>query len=95
MEAGDRRPVARAHVVRPGPNAWVEVTVVEGRKHQVRAMLEAIGHPVQRLRRIRYDGVELGSLATGRLRPLTAEEVARLRRASRTAPAPPADRESG
>ena len=79
---GRRTLPARAHVVRPGANAWVEVTVVEGRKHQVRRMLDAIGHPVQRLRRIRYGGVELGSLASGRFRVLTAEEVGRLRRAA-------------
>jgi pseudouridine synthase len=83
---GRRTLPARALVVRPGPNAWVEVTVVEGRKHQVRKMLEAIGHPVQRLRRIRYGGVELGSLASGRFRALTAEEVGRLRRACGSSP---------
>lgn len=85
--AGRRTLPARARIARPGPSAWIEVTVVEGRKHQVRNMLEAIGHPVQRLRRIRYGGVELGDLASGRFRELTAEEVRRLRRACQSAPA--------
>jgi pseudouridine synthase len=60
----------------------VEVTVVEGRKHQVRDMLAAVGHPVQRLRRIRYGGVDLGDLPPGAVRPLTPAEVARLRKAA-------------
>ena len=85
---GRRTLPARARVARPGPNAWVEVTVVEGRKHQVRLMLEAIGHPVQRLRRIRYGGIELGDLASGRFRWLTSEELARLRQAVRPARQP-------
>lgn len=72
---------ARVRVLEAGANAWVEITVVEGRKHQVRHMLDAVGHRVQRLRRIRYGGVELGILRPGALRALTAREVERLRRA--------------
>jgi 23S rRNA pseudouridine2605 synthase len=92
---GRRTLPARAHVVRPGPNAWVEVTVVEGRKHQVRNMLEAIGHPVERLRRTGYGGVEIGNLPSGHYRALTPEEVGRLRRASRAALPPREHRKSG
>ena len=80
----DGRPTspARAHVVRPGPNAWVEIEVIEGRKHQVRRMLEAVGHPVLRLRRIAYGGVGLGDLPPGGVRPLAPAEVRRLARAA-------------
>ena len=91
---GRRTLPARAHVARSGPNAWVEVTVVEGRKHQVRKMLEAIGHPVQRLRRVRYAGIELGDLASGRFRWLSSEEVARLRRAVQPPRRPSGNRKS-
>lgn len=66
-----------------GSTSWLEVTVVEGRKHQVRRMLQAVGHPVLKLRRIRYGGIRLGNLAPGTLRPLDPPEVARLRRATR------------
>jgi 23S rRNA pseudouridine2605 synthase len=90
---GRRTLPSRARVVRPGPNAWVEVTVVEGRKHQVRNMLLAIGHPVERLRRIRYGGVEMGNLPAGRHRALDPEEVRRLRAACR-ASLPPRRREN-
>ncbi len=80
---GRRSLPAQARLVRPGDNSWVEVTVVEGRRHQVRLMLDAVGHPVQRLRRVGYGGLELGRLPVGRLRPLLPEEVAVLRRAAR------------
>ena len=74
---------AKVSVVRTVANAsWVEVTVREGRKHQVRRMLEAIGHPVSRLRRIRYGGLDLGRLPAGSWRPLKPPEVERLRRAA-------------
>lgn len=57
----------------------VEVTIHEGRKRQVRRMLEAVGHPVQRLVRVSIAGVELGNLKPGKWRKLTDAEVERLR----------------
>jgi len=77
---GRRTLPAKLRRLRSGDNAWVEVTVTEGRKHQVRRLLEAVGHPVVKLRRVRYAGLELGDLPRGRLRPLTPAEVERLRR---------------
>jgi len=82
LEEGRTLP-ARVAVARRGPNPWLEVSVVEGRKHQVRRMLQAVGHPVLRLKRIRYAGLSLGSLRPGRLRHLSDEEVAMLRRVVR------------
>jgi 23S rRNA pseudouridine2605 synthase len=67
-------------VVEPGANAWIEITIAEGRKHQVRNMMLAVGHPVVKLKRVRYGGLELGNLEPGRLRPLKPAEVDRLRR---------------
>ena len=57
----------------------VELTVHEGRKHQVKRMLEAVGHPVRRLHRSRYAGLDLRALSAGEWRPLTKAEVAGLR----------------
>ena len=80
---GRRTLPARARRLPSATASWVEITVVEGRKHQVRRMLEAVGHPVTRLRRVAYGGVELGNLKVGESRPLTGPEISRLRRAVR------------
>jgi len=71
---------ARVTVVRPGANFWLEVTIAEGRKHQVRRMLETVGHPVVKLRRVSFGPLVLGDLPPGRVRPLSPAEVDRLRR---------------
>jgi len=57
----------------------IELTIHEGRKHQVKRMLEAVGHPVQRLHRSGYAGLDLQGLPPGRWRRLTNDEVAALR----------------
>ena len=69
---------APASAWRLGPTT-VELALHEGRKHQVKRMLEAVGHPVLRLHRSRYAGLELGDLAPGEWRELTAAEVKTLR----------------
>jgi 23S rRNA pseudouridine2605 synthase len=57
----------------------VELTIHEGRKHQVKRMLEAVGHPVRRLHRKTYAGLTLDGLEPGQWRELSAGEVRRLR----------------
>jgi len=61
----------------------LELTIHEGRKRQVRRMLEAIGHPVISLERVRFGPLWLGKLEEGQHRRLTATEVDKLRRAGR------------
>ena len=58
----------------------IELTLHEGRKHQVKRMCEAVSHPVLRLHRSRYAGLDLDGLEPGAWRELTGEEVAGLRR---------------
>ena len=58
----------------------VELTLHEGRKHQVKRMCEAVGNPVRRLHRSRYAGLDLDGLGAGEWRALAASEVAALRR---------------
>ncbi|SDQ38998.1 pseudouridine synthase [Quadrisphaera sp. DSM 44207] len=70
----------------PG-RAVVEVVLHEGRKHVVRRMLAAVGHPVLRLVRTRIGPVHLGDLRAGATRPLTREELGRLRGAPAARPA--------
>jgi 23S rRNA pseudouridine2605 synthase len=57
----------------------IELTLHEGRKHQVKRMCEAIGHPVRNLHRSRYAELHLEGLELGHWRELTANEVSALR----------------
>ena len=74
----DDGPTAPARVRRLAPNR-VELAIHEGRKHQVKRMLAAVGHPVIRLHRSRYAGLTLEGLGPGGSRELTGAEVERLR----------------
>jgi pseudouridine synthase len=78
----DDGPTAPAHARRIGPSR-IELSIHEGRKHQVKRMLEAVGHPVTRLHRSRYAGLTVEGVEPGRWRELTAEEVASLRELTR------------
>lgn len=60
-------------------NSWLEITIYEGRKRQIRRMTEKVGHPVIRLKRIAINGVRLGNLGIGKIRPLTKNEIDRLK----------------
>lgn len=74
---------ARVRVVKAGRNSWLDVTLTEGRRQQVRRMLKIVGHPVARLRRVRFGPIELGALPAGSTRRLDDREIAELRRAGR------------
>jgi 23S rRNA pseudouridine2605 synthase len=75
----DDGPTAPASVRKLAPGR-IELTIHEGRKHQVKRMFEAVGHPARRLHRSGYAGLTLKGLAPGESRRLTPEEVAALRR---------------
>ena len=64
----------------------VELVLHEGRKHQVKRMLAAVGHPVTALSRSAYAGLTLDGLEPGACRELTDREVALLRTAVRPRP---------
>jgi 23S rRNA pseudouridine2605 synthase len=76
---------ARARRLAPSK---IELTLHEGRKHQVKRMLAAVGHPVIRLHRSRYAGLTLEGLGPGESRELTGAEVTRLRSGYGELPAP-------
>ncbi len=61
-----------------GRRVLVEVVLHEGRKHVVRRLLEAVGHPVQALVRTNLGPLSLGELRPGKLRRLTQQEVGQL-----------------
>lgn len=83
---------AEAAIVRKasGRESHLVVTLCEGKNREVRRLMEAVGHRVTRLRRVQFGGLDLGTLAPGQWREVSAAE---LRRAfpgypSRRAPSP-------
>jgi 23S rRNA pseudouridine2605 synthase len=61
-----------------GSRALVEITLHEGRKHIVRRMLDAVGHPVSRLVRTTVGPIRLGNVSPGTTRDLTTKEIGEL-----------------
>ena len=57
----------------------LEITLREGKNREIRRILARLGHKVQMLRRIAIGPLRLGDLPTGAHRPLTKDEVRRLR----------------
>jgi pseudouridine synthase len=80
LEDGTTAPAKARLLTRTGREAILELTLHEGRKHQVKRMCEAVGHPVVRLHRSRYGGLDLAGLSPGEWRELTRAEVAGPRR---------------
>ncbi len=58
-----------------GERILLEVVLAEGRKREVRRMLEAVGHPVERLARVGLGPLSLGEISPGKHRPLDNAEV--------------------
>ena len=83
LDDGYKTKPAKVRVIEGGENSSkVLFTLFEGKNHQVRRMARAVGFPVMRLRRVAMGPLELGSLAEGRFRRLTEEEVLALKKAS-------------
>ena len=61
----------------------LELTIHEGRKRQVRRMLDLVGHRVETLERVAFGPLRLGALPPGGHRRLSAAEVERLRKPPR------------
>ncbi|HLZ12969.1 MAG TPA: pseudouridine synthase [Candidatus Acidoferrum sp.] len=84
MDGGEVLRAKRAKMVRAGgKNSWIEIALEEGKNRQIRRMLEGCGVEVLRLIRVAIGGVELGTLAKGAARELTAEEIRTLERFER------------
>lgn len=73
----DGRKTRRAKVVLLGHknNSWMEITIQEGRNNQIRKMMQAVGHPIVKLKRVKIGNLELGDLAVGAYRKLRENEV--------------------
>ncbi len=67
-------------------NTWLQITVTEGRNRLIRRMMEQVGHPVQRLRRVGFGNLELTeALRPGQWRHLTSDELRKLKNLARDA----------
>ncbi len=86
---GRRTERARVELV-PGRHegrATIRITIAEGRNRQVRKMFDAVGHPVDELRRVSIGPIRDNRLKSGHWRELTSAEVAALKKSTLPAPA--------
>lgn len=74
LEDGPARAEQVEIVKRTDSNAWLRLTLIEGRNREVRRLLERVGHPVVRLRRVSFAGVTVMDCKQGEYRVL--DEVA-------------------
>jgi pseudouridine synthase len=74
---------------RVASSSVLHLTIREGRNRQVRRMCEAVGHPVQRLTRVRVGPLRDDGLRPGQVRDLTTREVDALRKAVSVSARPP------
>ncbi|HZR45289.1 MAG TPA: pseudouridine synthase, partial [Candidatus Manganitrophaceae bacterium] len=68
-------------------NEWVEIILHEGKKRQVRMVMEKIGHPVAKLKRVGYAFLKLGNMPLGAYRYLSPIEVGKLKNLTGKKPA--------
>ena len=59
------------------PRSWLTISLTEGKYHQVRKMVQAVGHPCKRLIRLSIEDIELEDMQPGEIRELTQEEFYR------------------
>jgi 23S rRNA pseudouridine2605 synthase len=82
LEDGPARALSARSVARSGGRGAVRLVMGEGRKREVRRLLDAVGLPVRRLVRLRVGPLRLGRLRAGEIRELEPEEVRALYRAA-------------
>jgi 23S rRNA pseudouridine2457 synthase len=59
-------------------SSWLQITLTEGKFHQVRKMVYAIRHKCRRLIRVSIEDMHLGDLAPGEVKEMSEEEFFRL-----------------
>jgi 23S rRNA pseudouridine2605 synthase len=84
LEDGKTAPAKVKRIRKSDVNSWVEIVIHEGRKRQIRRMMERVGHDVLKLKRTRIASLELGNLHKGKFRYLTPDEIKRLKEATKS-----------
>ena len=79
LEDGLTAPARVRKVRKVAVNSWIELTIHEGRNHQVKRMLQAVEHLVLKLKRTKFGPLNLGTLPVGNSRHLTDRETNALR----------------
>jgi len=79
LDDGKTAPARVRKVRKEEANSWIEIAIHEGRKRQVRRMMDRVGHSVIRLKRTKIGPISLGDLPMGMFRHLTSDEVKMLR----------------
>jgi 23S rRNA pseudouridine2605 synthase len=79
LDDGKTAPAKLKKVSKEEANSWLEITIHEGRKRQVRRMFDRVGHSVIKLKRIKTGNLVLGDLPEGAFRYLTLAEVEALK----------------
>jgi 23S rRNA pseudouridine2605 synthase len=79
LEDGRARVVSAQIFRQKEKNSWLRVVVTEGRNRLVKRLFSAIKHPVLKLKRIEFGPIRLGDLPMGQFRPLTPEEINKLK----------------
>src|SRR5688572_19525829 len=72
---GERLAADHVRVLDADNNSWLELTLHEGKNHEVRRLMEAVGHPVSKLKRVGIGGVTIRGLNPGQFRHLTQQEI--------------------
>ncbi|MBI4685157.1 MAG: rRNA pseudouridine synthase [Nitrospirae bacterium] len=80
LEDGMTAPAKVKKLRKAEENSWIEITIYEGRKRQIRRMLEKVGHSVIKLQRVRINGINIGKLPPGEIRYLTPDEVKKIKK---------------
>ncbi len=81
LDEGERLAPAQVRVLAIGEEtSKLELVLVEGRKHEIRRMLAAVGHPVRRLVRVAFGPLRLRGLKPGSWRALRSDEAEALER---------------
>jgi len=74
---------AVVRVIKQATNPWYEITLIEGRNRQLRRMFEAVGHHVEKIKRVKFGPLTL-DVPPGEFRSLTLKEIERLKSATRS-----------
>jgi len=77
---GRKTSPAELRLVKPGDNPWYEVTITEGRTHQIRKMFRHFGRLVEKLRRVSIGPIKLKGIRPGEYRLLNVQEIRQFRK---------------